>query len=1237
NPCRGQPVQWLAGSVWQSYSYAQHDNPDMTWKPIGFEGDHKIIVRSKKCTGVGAETLSSESERAIERCSECQSVLYSKALRNCLQRAVESNPNTPWKYLNHEQMSMLIVNERRAKRALQAELAKTRRKLVLSEARTEDWRRLVIFISQNKIKRVSRTLEIMLKRGDSAKVIEDKLHRAIDEMIGPQSGWTDRELALAFLAKAMGGPLFLYALQQAEGYPSESALRRRWPIPELLVSLDIPSATEIRSNITSFLGSRPAPQIPAVGQNLMIDGIALEEVCRYDSSRNAIVGLCREHSADLKKQFDTLEDVEALSQALHVAKTCHHSKDGSVFTIAPITQKDNYFPSPFGLAGSCKGETGKQLAETIQLMIAIYNLHPEGKAKHGPIFTLSTDGESSFRLARFIVCLSETLSPSSELGKVLSQLIGFNLQSGRDGIISTCDPKHIIKRMATLIRSAANIQISDTVITPHHIRTALLSNGLTTDRVDQLLNPVDKQNVPVAVNLLEEISTLDVDEMHELDLTNKIVFKRVQFLGQLFQYFVRPFTDVTMSLSDQIKSLSTYAHLTFALYRKHTTNFMGNALYADSMSVVKCIVWTTARLQLIDPEIQYYLMLVGTDLLEGTFSHVRTLDHARNFDLLQLAHKLSIATEIHSIFQRFPNLYRGHIRRNLEGAKGVDHTNPASWKGETRVGSVILAGASGVWMQGRQSALSLLRSAFKVDEDIINYDQLFSRPGYDILRPFGSVVGLNGEISSQNDPDISAAQSSLPKASTEPIASPAATPDAFVAIDDGPLEIDSFTPDIEPQELNPTKDRAEARSIALGNGKVALKASLVASKLTSDRARKVVIRTLRAQGTTASDLTGRTKRLEAMRQRSEASTIHMVYAGDVGAFLIRSEGRIFLSAAGILNFTLGSSPAVFAIEAEKLNSKDLVVAVQLLNLIFDEETQLWVWDHSYLQHTAPKPSGLLTTTDFSLKVPGAQFYPLAPQLVPALNAPGDDSTETTYGLEAKSLQNVCDTAWLNLKPDSEEILHNIQLLPEYHATPGHLPYSTSTGNFFTIQSAPSFAIIKRDAMEEVQCRLCPFKTELRAMRNHVGTHILWSNRDKVDLRLGNDIKVGIDPCGWCGLDGQCKTQLVTDSKGASKILSTCDYHYAKISQSSAKRVSKSSPCTNIPIHCMICPQGLNHQHPTFWKYNLHHHILEFHASEGPDLTRRYPSLPPQMVVDIYISREEERLLGIPEEDTKDYR
>jgi hypothetical protein len=81
------------------------------------------------------------------------------------------------------------------------------------------------------------------------------------------------------------------------------------------------------------------------------------------------------------------------------------------------------------------------------------------------------------------------------------------------------------------------------------------------------------------------------------------------------------------------------------------------------------------------------------------------------------------------------------------------------------------------------------------------------------------------------------------------------------------------------------------------------------------------------------------------------------------------------------------------------------------------------------------------------------------------------------------------------------------------------------------------------------------------------------------------------------------------------------------------KVTLNTPSTNLPIHCSICPQSPNGQHPTFWKYNLHYHILEFHIGKDG----KYPRLPPQMAVQVYISREEERIIGISEQDTQAYR
>jgi hypothetical protein len=47
NPCHGQKIEWIPGSIWETYAYAQHDIPSMAWTPIGFAGSKFIKIRSK--------------------------------------------------------------------------------------------------------------------------------------------------------------------------------------------------------------------------------------------------------------------------------------------------------------------------------------------------------------------------------------------------------------------------------------------------------------------------------------------------------------------------------------------------------------------------------------------------------------------------------------------------------------------------------------------------------------------------------------------------------------------------------------------------------------------------------------------------------------------------------------------------------------------------------------------------------------------------------------------------------------------------------------------------------------------------------------------------------------------------------------------------------------------------------------------------------------------------------------
>lgn len=258
--------------------------------------------------------------------------------------------------------------------------------------------------------------------------------------------------------------------------------------------------------------------------------------------------------------------------------------------------------------------------------------------------------------------------------------------------------------------------------------------GMTEHKAKGLLDPADKQNVPKAVTLLQDLHSLgtDPDIAPVVDPASQQRARAIEFLAETLMYFTKPFIDVTMDLKDQCRSLATYAHLAAAVYLKEGLNFLTSALYADSQAIVKNIFVTIAKLFVDDPNLPYYIIHEGTDRLENIFSNVRTQDHARNFDTLQLSQKLSVATEIVATCLRNPDLDLGHRRLDLVGAKGVDRINPASLKGTYTVGSVCLADE---WKGGETDANALLEKTFG-KEWVVDYKTRFLRASnLDFLRP----------------------------------------------------------------------------------------------------------------------------------------------------------------------------------------------------------------------------------------------------------------------------------------------------------------------------------------------------------------------------------------------------------------------------------------------------------------------------------------------------------------------
>lgn len=116
NVCTGQLIQWLAGSVWDTYAYQLHDDNVIGWMPIGYEDGNWIRLQSKFCSIF----LQSPDELNCRSCSECFDLLNSKALLEFMDRAGKDTvAHMPWMYLNTKQLKNMLLASRKKLKLMQ--------------------------------------------------------------------------------------------------------------------------------------------------------------------------------------------------------------------------------------------------------------------------------------------------------------------------------------------------------------------------------------------------------------------------------------------------------------------------------------------------------------------------------------------------------------------------------------------------------------------------------------------------------------------------------------------------------------------------------------------------------------------------------------------------------------------------------------------------------------------------------------------------------------------------------------------------------------------------------------------------------------------------------------------------------------------------------------------------------------------------------------------------------------
>ncbi|KAJ7025828.1 hypothetical protein C8F04DRAFT_1046127 [Mycena alexandri] len=1228
-PCPGVSIIWTPGSHWMTYPYLKHGVSTVGWEPISFGADNTMQFRSDSCYNEIPPSSSAP-------CIPCAVLPSSSGFIKFMERATESLPHTPWEYLSADQ---------------QLKLSNAKKSSTVAQNKISEYRRMTMLLAANDIPGLRRMLTVLAKRGANPRAICSTLDRAINKTYAARGGFNERDLDVGFLVKAIGGPRLLYALSKSHGLPSATTIRRHKKNPKLLPSIGIPTREEISANIASFLDPdiKPPPQplegggLP--GNVLMFDGIALETKCRYCPYRNAILGLCREHSHLVNTSVESLESVEDVRCALQKdkkesGKVCFGS-DATVVAIAPYARQDHYTPIPLVLSPSDKTEKGAQLAEWMQVVLDTWDTHPQGRVLHGRIDALASDGDSSYRLAKHLICMVKEVDPTSPLGKIVCPLLGLNCYMSKDEQLSTCDPKHIVKRDATLLRNSNGIMVGKTNIQPHDIVEHLAAlPDVTLAQAKELLDPSDKQDVPKAVTLIQRLCHLK-DLPPPSNPIQTETRRSIAFFSRVLSYFLLPFITVEMSLSEQVESLSTYAFLAAALEMKHGSFCFTGPLYSDSQATIKNIIFTIAKMQLVNPNLKFYIIMEGTDRLEVVFSDCRTQDHARNFDIEQLAGKLAVGVLITPGAITNPDLDRGHRRLSVTGALGIDHLNPRSWIGNARVGDVDI---DKQWHAGEVIANNLLEEYFG-PSGRVDFSQRFSKAGFDLLRPLGHYVGLDAKHEDKRSEEENE-QPLFPPENPDQEVPPAGnhSEERLVSsqqIHLGPdenedheyqdmplgIDLDQFLPDhtLETDNSGVTMDEIPSAAntpvtfskVLEVEGKKYLKASLVAT-LSSNRSKKATMRTLRVRGVALEDLRGRKSE---QFDPTDLDNDNVLKSGDLVASLVRTAGTICLGIFVVKGIRVGADKSIrTAVSFSDVETPDqkTTVITQLMEMrnpqVQGVPSEFWEWTGNYLCLDINTQEERETRRLFVAELPGVLVHPISP----SVSKPASSTTleaQATWSIPSDQRKDILEDAWQSLDPTGKEIAANVAQLLEV-ANPGSLPYCDAVETpSLIVQNVPAHLTrAKLRAADKIPCLICGAERKLNEMRQH---------------------PVGSEPCGFCGLDG-CFTQLldVKHPKKPVSIKSSCPYHYSRMNYKKAMVASRTSPSTNVPIHCLLCaPNPVSGDPQTIWKYNAMYHIIAEHSLHNNFL----PPIPPKFMLQLFIRRSEEDALGITAAQTAHWR
>ena len=711
--CSGVTLASPCGSnIYESFPF-----PLLQSKSFVFEQGH--LHHSK----VDYQIVQSTADSVIPINKACFDLKFSDSVNKIAKNMLDTeyyNSTANDEYLSHIQLKQRLDKIRKTATKLQLQNLNMSKKLMRLNKTLTLHERLLVLLKDGNIHRLKQLVGVAMKNKRNINYIVEKMVDAISGIYSPRPDQDDKDLS--FVIWQIGGPALLEICHRAIGLPGTSTAYRMIKGKKFINSSFEATVMDAYNNITI---SETAPKY---GHMIKIDETYIDSKIRWCPLDNKMYGFCYEHGRDEDLVLNDYEDVTHLADlveegTLHVAKEC---------MVVVSTCNDVKETTQVLLAWSTCSRSEITIQKEFIEKYSKYFCEKNG----APLLCWATDGDAARRQI-FDALMCFLLPATSKIYPIISPLKLIDMYVGANEETVDFDGKHLAKRTRNSM-IASQVQIGGSVLTRKDISSILALAKTNSHTIEQLVNPVDKQNVSLATDFLVTFSAaVKSPQLESVGLRVAFIVPVLKLLGLVMEGVLALYCYVTSSVEEQLVCVSTAAH-SFLVLRRVFGTVLPNQLYHDLQSTFQNVYFSAAKFQVYHPLLPFFIVLLGNDALERLFGNIHLKYGFNGLDVLELLYCTRAMKELLKIMSQHPEWTKNSDK--VMNRICLDYSKPSSWHKE----KLTMEGVNikQCWDKRRLNMESFIQES-KCDKlESVDFFDIVSSQNITMLKPNGCKLGL---------------------------------------------------------------------------------------------------------------------------------------------------------------------------------------------------------------------------------------------------------------------------------------------------------------------------------------------------------------------------------------------------------------------------------------------------------------------------------------------------------------